>query len=827
MGCGIQQLDIQERLVTKNSLHTDGKKVRDPELKKRLLPKPNSTLLFFPLKRKLFTMAHANPEAQFESWLKKLPKRKQHLEKWFSAKQIRQLKKYTVNFNKWLKNNGEPPAIVDSTQMQQSVVQVNQYYKNKGYFNSATQFKVEPKGKRGANVHYTTTRGNRFYLDRIDYAISSPALRPVIQTAAGASFLQQDSPFVLENFEKERERLINLLKTRGVYNFQPNSLQFTVAIDSTGRDTKIPVTVNISDYNSRSNDSVQRQPYQLSKVQDIKVFISPNDDFTTANWDSINYEDMSIFYKGKLKYRPQALAESIFIQKDSLYNNDERTLTYRFLNRTRNFKYPSITYQPLDAETLEANILLTPRERFSLGLDLDVSHSNIQDFGVGSGASIAVRNLFRSTDVLEFSINNTLGASNNAANPKDRFFNLFELGADINLRFPKILLPFDTEGLVPKEMNPQTSITLGSTIQTNIGLDKQYLNSTYQLDWTPSKTRNITLKLLDIEFVNNRNVTNYFNVYKNSYKRLNTIAGQTSGNQIFYNSEGNLRIPEGTDGFIAQVLAGGTGLQPEDTNYILVNRIRERQERLTVNNLIVGTSFGFTLNTQEDLLDENFSQFRFKLETVGNGFMGLLSVFNHPKNDQGNYAIDGVEPSQYIKTELDYIKHIRLGTQRVLALRLFGGFALPYNNANSIPFTRSFFGGGANDNRAWKPYQLGPGKSNNTNEFNEANLKLAANLEYRFPIINALKGALFIDAGNIWNAQDNVTDPLARFDGFRDLEDIAIGSGLGLRYDFDFFVFRFDTAFKTYNPALPKATRWWSEYALNKAVFNVGINYPF
>ena len=109
-------------------------------------------------------MAHANPEAQFESWLKKRPKREQHLEKWFSAKQIQQLKKYTVNFNKWLKNNGEPPAIVDSKQMKQSVVQVNLYYKNKGFFNSAKQFKIVPKVKRGANVHYTTTKGNRFYL---------------------------------------------------------------------------------------------------------------------------------------------------------------------------------------------------------------------------------------------------------------------------------------------------------------------------------------------------------------------------------------------------------------------------------------------------------------------------------------------------------------------------------------------------------------------------------------------------------------------------------------------------------------------------------------
>jgi hypothetical protein len=275
------------------------------------------------------------------------------------------------------------------------------------------------------------------------------------------------------------------------------------------------------------------------------------------------------------------------------------------------------------------------------------------------------------------------------------------------------------------------------------------------------------------------------------------------------------------------VLNGNTLLTPEDANYVLVNRIRERQERLTVNNLIVGSSFGFTKNTQEDLLDENFSQFRIKIETAGNGLMGFLKIFNSPKDAQGIYTIDGVAPSQYAKAEVDYIKHLVLGTQRVLAFHFFGGFALPYNNANSIPFSRSFFAGGANDNRAWKPYQLGPGKSNNTNEFNEANLKLAMNLEYRFPIINAIKGALFIDAGNIWNAKDNVTDPLARFDGWRDLEDIAIGSGFGLRYDFDFFVFRFDTAFKTYNPALGQNERWWSEYALNKAVFNVGINYPF
>ena len=153
--------------------------------------------------------------------------------------------------------------------------------------------------------------------------------------------------------------------------------------------------------------------------------------------------------------------------------------------------------------------------------------------------------------------------------------------------------------------------------------------------------------------------------------------------------------------------------------------------------------------------------------------------------------------------------------------------AVPYGNATNIPFVLSYFAGGTNDNRAWKAYRLGPGSSQNLNEFNEANFKLAANMEYRFPIFGNLKGALFVDAGNIWNLWDNVQDQASRWDGWQDLDEIAIGSGFGLRYDFDFFVFRFDTAFKTYNPVLSRADRWGSEYAFKKAVFNVGINYPF
>lgn len=142
-------------------------------------------------------------------------------------------------------------------------------------------------------------------------------------------------------------------------------------------------------------------------------------------------------------------------------------------------------------------------------------------------------------------------------------------------------------------------------------------------------------------------------------------------------------------------------------------------------------------------------------------------------------------------------------------------------------FSKSFFAGGPNDNRAWTAYSLGPGSSQTTNEFNEANLKLGLNLEHRFNLFGNLNGAFFVDAGNIWNVFDDVETEGATFDNFSSLKDIAIGSGLGLRYDFSFFVFRFDVGFKTYNPANETQNRWFNEYNFTNAVYNIGINYPF
>ena len=831
-GCsGTRAYRTQQVLIDKNEVYQESQLLKNDPVNFIITTPANKKFLGIPIKKMLFESAHPEPQKKFEKWLAKKEKRKKHLEKWFSPKQVSALENYSVKFNEWLKNNGEPPAVLDTNAINTSKKRIQQYYKNLGYYNVIVDHDTTHTKPKKVVLQYQIYPDKQYEIDSIKTQIDSPQIEKIYTSNTAAAIIKQGDAFEINKFEKERERLFTLFRNNGVYNFQQNSIQFIAAIDSTGQDLKIPVTIEIQNPQQLVNEISTTVPYQTYTINEIEVFV---DDFNAGinidqfN-DSIQYKDITLYSKGKLKYRPQAITSGIAIKKNQPYSDLDRTLTYRYFTNLKNFKYPSINYSliPEKEDQLKASIFLTPRERFSLGFDLDFSHSNIQDFGIGLGGGLGIRNVFRGAESLELNIKNTLGASRDIAQKGDQFFNLFELGADLKLSFPRLVFPFFENAWTTPEMNPVTQMILGTSIQQNIGLDKQFFKSTYQFDWQPKKNKKVQIKWIDLEFVNNRNLSNYFNVYRNSYDRLNSIAAIYNTQTDFQDVDGNLSIPEGTEGFINAVLNNETILNQENPDFKTVNTVKERQDRLTANNLILGSSFSLNFNSQESIFDENFYQLRWKVDWVGNLLNGVLRAVNAPENDQGQTQLGGVSPSQYVKSEVDYIKHWPLGNEQVIAFHAFGGLAVPYGNANNMPFSRSYFSGGANDNRAWKAYKLGPGSSNNINEFNEANFKLAFNIEYRFPLSGPLKGGLFIDAGNVWNIFDDVDDPAFRFDGLQDLSEIAIGSGIGLRYDFDFFVFRFDTGFKTYNPALAEGERWWGEYKLKNAVFNIGINYPF
>ena len=814
-----------QTILLENKLIVNGEEKKRDFANQLIFPKKQKQLFISKIKFQLNNWVKETPEDNFDNWINKKPNRKKRLNKLLSSKQVEQLKKYYLKYNAWLSKNGDPPTLVDSTEISKNIQRLEQYYKNLGYFDVKLRNLRRKVKNNYEEIEYFIDLSERYIIDNIVEEIENKDLKEIYFDHLNNSFLKPGNPFITKSLEDERNRLFKLYRNNGVYNFQENSLQFIAKIDSSGIDKKIAIVLKINPIRKRNKDSLYEIPYKKFKINDIDLFIESKGEEDLGYEYQNNFGDFNIFSKTKLKYKKKAITDPIFIKNNDWYSDKDRALTYRYFNSLRNFKYPSIIYEKNSDSTLTSSIYLTPKERFSLGLDMDISHSNIQNIGMGFGLSTGIRNIFKGTEILNFGIKNTLGASRNSADTNDRFFNIFELGGDVKIRFPKIISPFSLEKLIAKDMDPSTQITFGTTLQENIGLDKQYFGTTFEYEWRTSNKRKFIFKLIDLEFVNNKNIENYFNVYRNSYDRLNIIAINNDLSENYFDENNNLKIPLGTNLFIKNVEDGSLSTLSNEEQ-LTFKSISERRNRLTVNNLILGSSLSFNYNNQESILDQNFFQFRWKFEWVGNVLNKFLDLTSQ-KNINGNYEINGVTPSQYLKTDIDFIRHLPLGRDRVFAFRFFSGVALPVGNSENIPFSRSYFAGGANDNRAWKAYKLGPGTSDNNNEFNEANLKISMNMEYRFPVIGSLRGALFIDSGNIWNFQDNVTDPKASFDNLSDLSEIAIGSGIGIRYDFDFFVFRFDTGFKTFNPSLEKNKRWLSEFSLKQAVFNIGINYPF
>jgi len=406
-----------------------------------------------------------------------------------------------------------------------------------------------------------------------------------------------------------------------------------------------------------------------------------------------------------MRFRPKALTDAVFITPNTVFKDIDRIRTYRYLSELRTFKYPDVKYTENDDSTLSADIFLTPLKKFSLGFSTEVTQSNIQTVGLAINPSLMIRNIFRGAETLEISAIGSIGSSRDASNSSsDQFFDINELGADLKLTIPRLFSPFNTERLIPKYMSPSTRISLSTTSQTNIGLDKQTINGILNYNWRPSQKVTNRLDLFNLQYVRNLNVGNYFGVYQTSYNTLNDISLSLN-----YNGDENLEYPDETDLFINDVLNDNTSLTPADEDYKTVASIDERKQRLTEDNLIMASSFSFVKDTRKNLYDNTFSIFRAKIELAGNLLSSISDLVGLPTDESGRSTLFNVAYSQYVKTELDFIKHWDLGNKNVLAIRTYGGIAIPYGNATSIPFSKSFYAGGPNDNRAWAAYSLGPG----------------------------------------------------------------------------------------------------------------------
>jgi outer membrane protein assembly factor BamA len=494
----------------------------------------------------------------------------------------------------------------------------------------------------------------------------------------------------------------------------------------------------------------------------------------------------NIIHRSPLKIKPKVIIRSLFLENFEKYRLLDATQSYRKLNDLRIFKYVDINFRESNLPAsinpklnyLDCAVRLTRNPVHSYSIEAQGTNSG-GDLGISGYLVYSNKNLFRGGEVFNIRLKGGLEAQKQAVTneiEKDRFlfFNTFEAGIEATLYIPKFLAPIN-EDLFSKYFRPKTSISLGYNIQNRIEYDRIITNATFGYEWSETSNKQHILYPVDINVVS-----------------VNTTPA------------------------FDEVLAGES----------------QRFQNQYTNHLIMGLRYSYIFSNQELNKIKNFFYFRGNLESSGNLLDLLVQSTNLGSSEEGFRTVFGIRYSQYVKANTDLRYYFRFDKKKTLAMRTFLGIAVPYSNSIDIPFEKGYFGGGANGLRAWPLRFLGPGGFKNTEDKTierVGDIMLEANIEYRFPVYRVFTAALFYDIGNIWLLNDNESFPGGKFNINDIAGELAMDFGLGIRLDFNYFIFRIDFAQRLKDPAKPVGDRWVvGNYAgWFNPVLNLGIGYPF
>ena len=812
----VKRVKENQQLLTKVTVFLDSIETNEENLTKFVIQEPNTKTLGiakFPLY--FYNIANQDYPKTPAKWGIEHPLPYKSVKGLFSEKQSIAIAKTFIGLNNWFLNSGEAPTIIDDKKTNKTVRNLATYMTTIGYFKSKVSYKKTVKRRKKGTIEYYIEKGKPTFIDSIFTNIESPELDAIYKNDEKNSFLKSGKQYNEENFIKEADRITSLFRNNGAYYFSNSSIGF-FNIDSANVNNKTNVLLKVSNRIIENNGRYSTKPFRVQKIKNVNVitdytYDKRNDSFK----DSISYNGVSFFAYKKVRHNPRYLSQSLFTRPNDIYSDSLRNLTRSHLKTLNNFKGINIAYEQVEGSTNELNttVLLTPIEKYTLGLETELTHSNIREIGVSGKFSLINRNSLRGSELLKMSFLGSYFESNSGPG--------YEVGVDLSLEVPRLVAPFGLSKLIPKSMFPRTVFSAGTSIQKNIGLDRQTFSVLADYKWQFNARRTVELEVFNTQYIRNLNVANYFDIYTSEFNKLNEIA-QVYNNGANFPLQTNPRNPSEILSF-ASLVAQDANFQRSNPDEFATNQnIRNRYNIITSDFLIPVIAYSFTYNNQKNFNDQNFSFFKLRIANSGN-FLGLLS---NQRNNENVKTAFSIPVAQYFKTDFDFKRFWGIGTRSTLAFRAFAGAIFAYDGS-SIPFTKSYFAGGSNDIRAWQTYSLGPGRSNSGIEFNVGSLKLLTSAELRFDLVGSLEGALFVDAGNIWDITNRTNvDDATRFDSISSLQDIAVGSGFGVRYDFSFLVLRLDVGIKTYEPYL-ETNKWFQNYSLSKAVYNIGINYPF
>ena len=702
--------------------------------------------------------------------------------------------------NKQLRRMGEAPVVLDTMLVEQSADELERFLVNKGYIHTDVTTRIDTLRHKKAVVTYMLHPNTPYRIRNYQTAISDPVIDSIAHIPPKkrnwlsnmfkpsnedyVSLVKEGNPFDRDLLDLERSRVTKLVRREGYYAFNKDHLAYMA--DSAFNQNAVDLEMYLKPYRRLKEDgSVKEEahrPYYINKVTVVADYdpLKSELENSMSLRDTMKAGDIYVVYANRRFIRPSALARSVYLAPGKQYDESNVEQTYSSFARLRALKNINIRFREFeenDSLKLDCSILAAPTKLQGFGVELEGTHS-AGDLGFASSVNYQHRNLFRRSETFSFKVRGAYEALGSSKSSIDG--NYWEFGAETGLMFPRFVFPFVSESF-KRRMKATTEFKIGYSFQTRPEYQRTILSGGWSYIWQDrlnTQSRHV-FKLVDIDYVH---------------------------------------LPKIDKAFADSL--------PEST----------RQYNFT-DQFVLGIGYTYTFNNYvPQNKNRNTHSLRVSMEMAGNLLYGFSKVLGAHKNDKGSYSLFGIPYAQFTKVDVDFSKNIALDAKNRVAYRIGVGVGYPYGNMTKLPFERSYFSGGANSVRGWSVRSLGPGSMGleYARSFADqvGDIRLDMNLEYRTKLFWKFEMAAYVDAGNIWTFHEDASHPKANFDFSRFYKEIAFSYGLGLRADFNFFVLRFDTGMKAYDPQQRGGKKW----AIKNPNFNsrtgnfawhFAVGYPF
>lgn len=676
-----------------------------------------------------------------------------------------------LEYGNWFMRTGNPKTIYDSSKTYESQKQMQSYLANQGFFDGSVTTDVK-KEKNKAYITYQVKENEPYLIDSVFISSPDEEIFTLLSTDHN-SLIKVGERYVQGKLSNERQRMEDLLKDNGYFTFSKSYIEYNVYKDSINK------SVGIEQVISTPASSDHHKVYKIDSIRFIigsPAEIIPNERVNT----SFNGIDYTLY---RDRYSERIINSRIFLNKGGIYKRKDVLETQRQLANLDIFSFVNISFDTV-GNALKARITTRPNQKYQITNQFGASVTE-QLPGPFFSHSLRNRNLFRGLEIFEFNFRAGLeGVA--SATTEGGVYRSRELNTSASIIFPQFLFPYNGKSLEKfGRYNPRTRALFGYNYVNRPEYIRDALNTILAYSWATTNLRHqFSVNILDANLIR----SSLDLAFKNRLEEF-----QDQGNNLI-----NAFLPS----YVSSV-----------SGQMIINF----------------NQYGLTQRNEASLL-------RIFAESGGTTFNLVNSSFIEDRS---------LKYFQFLKFQSDYRKYLPLNNRSTIAYRLNLGLAKPYGISRGVlPYEKYFFAGGSTSIRAWQPRRLGPGSF--TPEINEdgtfdyrfeqpGEILFEAMFEYRRRLFGYFDGAFFVDAGNTWTFSEDPSRKGTDFKANRFYKELAVGTGIGLRMDFDFLVLRLDMGIKAYDPARPEGERFILDNLSfqrplgekGQKVFNIGIGYPF